>query len=443
MLQHSNQAARYARRIADRPRTLVVQGTRFCNLDCDYCYLRDRDKRDHMSVEVASAVARSAAELTEEVAGEPLGIVWHAGEPMALGIRRFTSLLAPFEPLRAESQVRHYIQTNATLITSAWCDFLTDYEFRVGVSIDGPAALNAHRLDRRRRPAFARIMKGIDRLRERDIAFSVIAVVSQESIHDPESLLDFLAGLGCDTIGLNIEETEGVNTERRPPTREHATEFWRRTIAWRRCRTGGPRVRELDRLGDYLQHAHSPQPKLPESRLLDPIPTISVNGDVVLLSPELADTTAPAYNDFRAGNVRERSIAAMLDGAHRLRYVREFLTAWTSASPPASSSTSAGERRRAIATSRTAAWPRPRRITAASPSKPWSWPFRHRPRGTRRMTLLEQLVAARTPVVTVLMDTSRCSAQPHRAGWDNQPTWDNLPAQPWNNQPTWDNWNKK
>lgn len=327
MLKHTNEAARYAERIAPRPQTLVVQGTKFCNLDCGYCYLRDRDQRDHMCVEVASAVARSAAELTERLtADEPLGIVWHAGEPLALGIRRFTGLLAPFEPLRAEGRVRHYVQTNATLITSAWCDFLTDHGFRVGVSIDGPTALNAQRLDRRGRPAFDRIMRGIERLRERDIAFSAIAVVSQESIHEPESLLNFLADLGCDTIGLNIEEVEGVNTERKPPTRELATDFWRRTIAWSRRRTGGPRVRELDRLGDYLQLARSPRTGAQEGRLLDPIPTISVNGDVVLLSPELADTTAPAYDDFRAGNVREQSIAAMLDGAHRLRYVREFLT---------------------------------------------------------------------------------------------------------------------
>ena len=63
-------------------------------------------------------------------------------------------------------------------------------------------------------------MKGIDRLRERGIPFSVIAVVSQESIHEPERLLDFLAGLGCDTIGLNIEEIEGVNTG---ASRRHAS----------------------------------------------------------------------------------------------------------------------------------------------------------------------------------------------------------------------------
>jgi hypothetical protein len=59
------------------------------------------------------------------------------------------------------------------------------------------------------------------------------------------------------------------------------------------------------------------------------------------------------------------------------------------------------------------------------------------------MTLLQQLVAAKTLVVTELIETSRSPVQPHRTKWNNQPTWDNLPAQPWNNQPTWDNWNKK
>ncbi|GAA1892412.1 cyclophane-forming radical SAM peptide maturase AmcB [Streptantibioticus ferralitis] len=325
MLNQRDWSARYAARIATRPTTFVVQPTKFCNLDCTYCYLRDRDRRSHMPVEVARAVARSAAQLVEEDGSQPLAVVWHAGEPMALGVRRFTGLLAPFQPLLEAGLLRHYMQTNATLVTDEWCDLLLEHDFRVGVSIDGPEVLNSQRIDRRGRPAFDRIMKGIDRLRSRDIPFSALAVVSQDSIDQPELLLDFLTDLGCESIGLNIEEAEGVNTKRQPPTREQAIEFWRRTIAWSR-HPAGPTVRELDRLGDYLHLVRSGQHARWEERRIDPIPTISVSGDVVLLSPELADTTAPTYEDFRAGNVLEESIPAMLDRAHRLRYVREFLT---------------------------------------------------------------------------------------------------------------------
>ncbi|MDF3292269.1 cyclophane-forming radical SAM peptide maturase AmcB [Streptomyces silvisoli] len=326
MLHDHDWPARYAARIATRPSTFVVQPTKFCNLDCTYCYLRDRDQRSHMPVEVARAAARSAAQVVREDGSQPLGIVWHAGEPMALGVRRFTSLLAPFQPLLEAGLLRHYMQTNVTLVTDEWCELLLEHDFRIGVSIDGPAALNSQRINRRGQPAFDRIMKGIDRLRSRSIPFSAIAVVNQDSIDQPQVLLDFLSDLGCESIGLNMEEAEDVKTKRRPPIREQAIEFWRRAIAWSRCHPDGATIRELDRLGDYLHLVRSGQRARWQERRIDPIPTISVSGDVVLLSPELADTTAPTYEDFRAGNVLEESIPAILDRAHRLRYVREFLT---------------------------------------------------------------------------------------------------------------------
>ncbi|MFJ9442733.1 cyclophane-forming radical SAM peptide maturase AmcB [Kitasatospora sp. NPDC101235] len=317
--------ARYRLRIARRPRTVVVQADSFCNLDCTYCYLPDRKRRAPMSVAIAEAVARSVAEFADTASPEPVEVVWHAGGPLAVGRSRLAELLAPFEPLRQAGLVEHSVQTNAVLITPAWCDFLTAYGFRVGVSIDGPSALNRRRVDWTGRPAFDRIMKGIGCLREYGVRFSAIAVVAAESIGDPEGLLDFVADLGCHTVGLNMEEREGVNIDRAVPTAEQAREFWRRTIAWSRCNRDLT-VREIDRLGGYLRDVRDGHRAAWDRVLIDPIPTIASNGDVVLLSPELAGTTDPAYEDFRAGNVLERSIGSMLDRAHRLRYVREFLT---------------------------------------------------------------------------------------------------------------------
>ncbi|MFF7632563.1 cyclophane-forming radical SAM peptide maturase AmcB [Kitasatospora sp. NPDC008050] len=312
---------KYARRIAARPRTLVVQPDGFCNLDCHYCYLLDRARRSPMSLQVANAVARSAADFAAP--GTPLDLVWHAGEPTALGVRRFSELAAPFDDLRRAGRLHHYMQTNATLITSAWCDFLAEKEFRIGVSIDGPEHLNRHRVGLGGSTAFRRIMNGISRLREHGIDFSAIAVVTTESVQQPEELLDFFASLGCISVGFNIEEQEGASASRPTPTFEQATEFWRRAIAWTR-RNRQLSVREVDRLGGYLRALRSGDGW--RSVLLDPIPTVSSAGDVVLLSPELAGTIAPDYDNFRAGNVLEHSISSMLEQAHRLPYVDEFLT---------------------------------------------------------------------------------------------------------------------
>ncbi|GLW58523.1 cyclophane-forming radical SAM peptide maturase AmcB [Kitasatospora phosalacinea] len=312
---------RYASRIAARPRTLVAQCDSFCNLACTYCYLPNKAKRTPMPIGVAEAIARSAAELT--TAGSPLDLVWHAGEPTAAGLPRFADLVAPFELLRGTGRLRHYMQTNATLITPGWCEFFADRDFRIGVSIDGPAAMNRQRIGLGGKPAFPLIMKGIDRLRAHEIGFSVIAVVTTDSIDHPEALLDFFSSLGCTSVGFNIEEQEGVNSVRPTPTFEQAVEFWRRTIAWTR-RNRDLTVREVDRLGGYLRSLRAGDGW--RSVLIDPIPTVSAAGDVVLLSPELADTRAAHYDDFRAGNVLEQSIASMLADAGRLRYVEEFLT---------------------------------------------------------------------------------------------------------------------
>ncbi|WP_329090646.1 cyclophane-forming radical SAM peptide maturase AmcB [Streptosporangium sp. NBC_01469] len=316
--------SRYARWFSARPQTVVVQPTTFCNLDCTYCYLPHRRLVREMSPEIAGAVARSVTALTN--GASPLGIVWHGGEPLALGLRKFTALLALFEDLRQAGAIHHYVQTNATLITDNWCDLLTAYEFRVGVSIDGPATHNAERVDLRGRSTFERVTRGIRRLREHAIPFSVISVVGTDAIGRPEELLNFLATLGGHSVGFNIEETEGVNTDRQPPTQEQAEEFWRRTLAWSRHHRDSVKIREVERLGEYLRLIRTGQRTTWEECRLDPIPTVSWDGQVVLLSPELAGTTDATYNNFAVGNVQQQPIAQMLRDAHRLRYVREFLT---------------------------------------------------------------------------------------------------------------------
>lgn len=306
------------------PQTLVVQPTSWCNLDCRYCYLPFRKLKHQMSLEVAEALAQAVAGF--EDSGQQIGVIWHGGEPLAVGQQKFTALLAPFEGLRRSGRIHHYVQTNATLLTETWCELLAAYDIRVGVSIDGPAVLNTERIDLRGKPAFDRILRGITQLREHGIPFSVISVVGTLGITAPEELMEFLSALGGHSVGFNIEEIEGVNTDRQPPSPSQAEEFWRRTLTWSREHPGTPSVREVERLAEYLRLNRSGRRAEWDRRGLDPIPTVSWNGDVVLLSPELADTQAPAYGDFLAGNILNQPLAEILRDAHRLRYVRDFLT---------------------------------------------------------------------------------------------------------------------
>jgi uncharacterized protein len=300
---------------------VMVQPTDRCNANCSYCYLPGRANKNRMMPEVAEAVA---ADIAEQDAPHHVTVIWHGGEPLAVPIDDFESLLKPFEDLRRAHQVIHSIQTNATLITSGWCELFRAFGFKVGVSVDGPEAANSNRVNWADRPIFDQAMRGIGVLRQERIDFTAICVVSPETVGDPVSLLRFFDDLGADLVGFNIEEIEGANTGRPALEPTAVREFWDAVVAHQR-RGGGVKVREVQQIVDYLTLARSGfKARWLEARH-EPGPAVSWDGDVVLLSPEFLGIRAPAYADFVVGNVLRESLPSMLTRANSVGYVAEFM----------------------------------------------------------------------------------------------------------------------
>lgn len=299
------------------PSFVVMQPTTLCNLDCRYCYLPWRAADRRMSVDVARAVAVDADRWARE---GRFSVVWHGGEPMAAGRALLADLMAPFAP-----QVEHHIQTNATLIDDAWCEFFAEHRVRVSVSIDGPAALNELRVDRGGHAAFDRIEKGVARLRKHGIAFAALCVVSDPRQGLAAPLYRFFLDLGCEVLAINIEEREGVNERPNHHAGEQVRAFWAELVAaWR----AEPRLhlREIEWSLRYLaaELDGSVAELLP--RRLDPIPTVGHDGSVLLLSPELAGFTHPRYGDFSSGNVLRTPLADLLRSPQDVPWIREFVT---------------------------------------------------------------------------------------------------------------------
>jgi uncharacterized protein len=95
---------------------LILQPTPFCNIDCDYCYLPDRAATTKMQPEVARAAAARVAEAG--LLGPRISIVWHAGEPLTIGLDAFEEIVgAVNSAIPASTEVTHHVQTNATLVT--------------------------------------------------------------------------------------------------------------------------------------------------------------------------------------------------------------------------------------------------------------------------------------------------------------------------------------
>jgi uncharacterized protein len=299
------------------PGYVVMQPTTLCNLDCAYCYLPFRGEDRRMGVGVAEAVAASVNPLAR--AGR-FSVVWHGGEPLATGREHFARLLAPFDPA-----VEHHVQTNATLIDDGWCEFFAEHRIRVSVSVDGPARRNGERVTRGGGPAYDRIMKGIGALRRHDIGFSALCVVSRPEPGLADELYAYFLELGCDVLGINIEELEGVNTRANGHPAGGVTAFWTELVAaWRREPT--IHLREIEWSLRYVSAVLDGTADTLLPRQLDPIPTIAQDGSVVLLSPELAGFSDPRYGDFTSGNVLSTSLGDILAGATGTPWIAEFLT---------------------------------------------------------------------------------------------------------------------
>ncbi|MEU5915648.1 cyclophane-forming radical SAM peptide maturase AmcB [Streptomyces sp. NPDC047141] len=312
-------AAGGSRRLAAVPRAVIMQPTTQClPMDCTYCYLPLRKTKHLMTVDVARAVAASA---NGWAADDPaFEVVWHGGEPLATGREHLSALMAPFEG------VKHSVQTNAALVDDAWCDFLLGRDVAVGVSLDGPADMNRHRVTLAGRSGFHVAMRGIERLRRHGIPFSAIAVVSDPDPKDAARLYEFFAELGVTTLGVNVEEEEGVNRGVRPSDTARATDFWAALAdAWR----ANPvlRLREIERVlrfaGAVLQEEVTSS--LPASAPWDPLPTVAYDGGVVMLSPELAGFTDDRFGDFTTGNVLGHGLDLLVaEAEERTPWITEF-----------------------------------------------------------------------------------------------------------------------
>ena len=102
---------------------VVIQPTPFCNLNCDYCYLPNRDLKKQLSLDLIEPIFKTI--FTSPFVGEFIDICWHAGEPLAVPISFYEAVFKKIEIAnhKYSSQpipIYQSIQTNGILINQAF-----------------------------------------------------------------------------------------------------------------------------------------------------------------------------------------------------------------------------------------------------------------------------------------------------------------------------------
>lgn len=291
---------------------LVIQPTPFCNLDCSYCYLPDRGNKRRIGDETLERIFQRVAE--SDLVTRPFTVVWHAGEPLVLPptfYERAFTLAARFS--RPGLEVTHSFQTNGTLVNPAFCDLIRRHDVRIGVSVDGPAFLNdARRKTRAGKGTLSRVLSGIEMLRQYEIPFHVITVLTQEALDYPDELYAFYLEHGVKQVGFNIEEIEGPNEHSSLSTQD-ATFRYRAFMSRFFDLTMGSqpelKVREFESMIAAVLYS-GPERGLP-SQEAAPFAIISVDcdGNFSTFSPELLGLESATYAGFAIGNVMQHSFA--------------------------------------------------------------------------------------------------------------------------------------
>ena len=149
-----------------------------CNLDCSYCFFLSKEmlypgSRFRMADELLESYVRQLIEAHET---PEVVVAWQGGEPTLMGLPFFERSIGYANKYRKTGQkINFTLQTNGTQINATWAAFLKQYDFLVGISIDGPREMHdAYRVDKGGRPTFDKVMRGLRHLRKHRVDYNVI-----------------------------------------------------------------------------------------------------------------------------------------------------------------------------------------------------------------------------------------------------------------------------
>ena len=175
-----------------------------CNLDCEYCFYLEKQalfgtgEKYRMSDKILSSF------ITNYITSQPTPIVefvWQGGEPTLLGIDFFKRVIELQRPFARQKTITNSLQTNGTLLTDEWCDFLKKYNFMVGISLDGPKEIHdRYRCDQQGNGTFDRVMQGLKLLQKHKVEYNVLACVARDTAKRPLDVYRFFKDEGVEFI---------------------------------------------------------------------------------------------------------------------------------------------------------------------------------------------------------------------------------------------------
>ncbi|MDX2826678.1 radical SAM/SPASM protein FxsB, inactivated metallohydrolase extension form [Streptomyces ipomoeae] len=277
---------------------LVLKIHSRCDLACDHCYVYEHADQSWKSrpiliaEETVERVARRLAEYATVKGLESVAVILHGGEPLLVGPARLRHICAELTRVIAPvTALDLRIHTNGVQLNRRHLEVFGEFGVKVGISLDGDRAANdRHRLDRRGRSSYDRVLRALDLLRlpeYRHLYQGLLCTV--DVANDPVAVHDALTALEPPRIDYLLPHSTWDNP---PPGHGEGTPYadWLLKVFDRWEAQGRPMpVRTFDSVLSTLRGG----PSLTEAMGLAPSDLAVVETDGTF---EQADSLKTAYD---------------------------------------------------------------------------------------------------------------------------------------------------
>uniref|UniRef100_A0AAU2A8R1 Radical SAM/SPASM protein FxsB, inactivated metallohydrolase extension form n=1 Tax=Streptomyces sp. NBC_00093 TaxID=2975649 RepID=A0AAU2A8R1_9ACTN len=183
---------------------LVLKIHSRCNIACDHCYMYEladqswKSRPTVISEDTVAHVAQRLASYAKTHRLDSVSCILHGGEPLLVGPRRLRDICAELTRILSPvTTVDLRMHTNGMLLHGPQLEVLREFDVKVGISLDGDRAANdRHRLDRRGRSSYDKVLAGIERLRAPEYRHLYMGLLCTVDIkNDPVAVHDALTAL--------------------------------------------------------------------------------------------------------------------------------------------------------------------------------------------------------------------------------------------------------
>ncbi|MEW6356667.1 MAG: anaerobic sulfatase maturase [Planctomycetota bacterium] len=296
-----------------------------CNLACVYCFYRGKADlfEDRPVHRMSDTILEEMIKQVMTEGQESVSFGWQGGEPTLMGLDFFKKAVEFQKRYGHDGQtVGNGLQTNGWVIDEKWAEFLHEYNFLVGLSLDGPEHVHdKYRMMRNGKPTWAHTVDVAKLMLARGVAVNALIVVNDYSWQFGREIYDFHKGLGIEFLQfIPCVEADPADPDRAAPFSASGEQFGRLLCdvfdRWREDFVDGWPTTSI-RFLDSLFHLYVGLPPT-ECTLMPECGTYVVvehNGDVFscdfFVEPR-----------WRLGNVMEDKLIDLLNSPHQNEFGR-------------------------------------------------------------------------------------------------------------------------